>query len=221
MRPACLSMLLVVAVLSPAPASAAPQAPPPPLPAALAPLLVTPDHRTALLQAAHSVDAPGMPTCPTASYMTTGEIGVLMPLQADPSGHITAGAWKETIQQTGCGTARLLNALTVVQPDGTLETQPLLPGSTITDPQLQQDSVQYAAAGMGPMPPGCDQGGVLNTRYLGQDGKPPGSLPAPGRPPLPWTEIWTLVACARQVDVVMHFTPDPTGTDVRADPAKQ
>ena len=192
----------------------------PPIPAALLPLLALPSHRTDLLRAAHAVDGPGMPACPTANYTTTGEVGILAPIQSNTAGRAVAGAWKETIQEAGCGTTRLLNVLTTVQPDGTLQTKPLLPGTTITDPQLQQDSVQYAAAGMGEMPPGCEQGGVLNTRFVGLDGRPAGTLPTPGSPPLPWTEVWTLVACSKQADVTMHFTPDATGTDVRADPVK-
>ena len=195
--------------------------PPPSLPATLTQILMTPEHRAALLQAAHAVDGPGMPTCPSASYTTAGEIGILTPVRTDAAGRLTAGAWKETVQQAGCGATRLLNALTTVQPDGTLQTQPLLPGTTITDPRLQQDSVQYAAAGMGEMPPGCDQGGVLDTRFVGLDGRPPGTQPTLGGPPMPWTEVWTLIACSKRADITMHFTPDPTGTDVRADLAKQ
>ena len=131
-----------------------------------------------------------------------------------------AGAWRETIQQVGCDKTRTLNALTVVQPDGTLQTLPLLPGSTITDPQLQQDSVQYAAAGLGQMPPGCEQGGVVNTRFVGVDGDRAGALPSPSSPPRPWTEVWSVAACTKQADVTMHFTPDATGTDVRSDPGQ-
>ena len=190
---------------------------PPTLPPALTQLLLTPDHRAALLQAAHAVDGPGMPTCPSANYTTTGEIGILTPVQTDAAGRMTAGAWKETVQEAGCGGMRLLNALTSVQADGSLQTQPLLPGTTITDPRLQQDSVQYAAAGMGEMPPGCDQGGVLDTRFVGLEGRPAGTQPVQGSPPPPWTEVGTLIASSKRADVTMHFTPDSTGTDVRAD----
>ncbi len=190
------------------------------IPSALPPLLTTADHRAALLRAAHLVDGPGMPACPDATYTTTGDIGMLAPLQIT-DGRVHGGAWKETIQQTGCGMTRLLNVLTTVQPDSTLKVQALLPGTTITDPQLQQDSVQYAAAGMGEMPPDCQQGGVLNTRFLGVDGQRPGILPAPGAPPRPWSEVWTLQACAKRADVILHFTPDATGTDIRVDPPKQ
>lgn len=187
------------------------------MPIALTQLMVTPDHRTALLQAAHAVDGPGIPACPTATYVTTGDIGILVPVQTNAGGRVTAGVWKESVQANGCGMSRLLNALTTVRPDGTLQTEPLLPGTTITDPRLQKDSVQYAAAGMGEMPPGCDQGGVLNTRFVGLDGQPPGIRPVPGASPRPWTEIWTLLACSKQADVTMHFIPDQTGTEIRAD----
>ncbi len=214
MRSGWLCLLVALATASAARAAA------PPLPPALSQLLVTPEHRAALLQAAHASDGPGMPACPSANYATTGEIGILQPVQANGAGKVTAGTWKESVQESGCGTTRLLNALTSVQPDGTLQTLPLLPGSTITDPRLQQDSVQYAAAGMGDMPPGCDEGGVLNTRFVGLDGQPPGTLPATGSPPKPWTEVWTLIACAKRAEVTMHFTPDATGTDIRAELAK-
>jgi hypothetical protein len=190
------------------------------IPAALPPLLTTAEHRAALLHAAHLVDGPGMPSCPDAAYSTTGDIGILAPLQI-AEGHARAGAWKETIQETGCGMTRLLNVLTTVQPDSTLKVEALLPGTTITDPQLQRDSVQYAAAGMGTMPPGCEQGGVLNTRFLGLDGQRPGILPAPGSRPRPWSEVWTLQACSKQADVILHFTPDAMGTEIRVDQPKQ
>ena len=189
-----------------------------PLPAALQQLLVAPGHRAALLQAAHAVDGPGIPSCPDATYATTGEIGILAPLKIG-AGRIIGGAWKETMQQTGCGATRRLNAVTTVQPNGSLDVRALLPGTTITDPQLQQDSVQYAAAVIGDTPEGCGQGGVWNTRFVGVDGQKPGALPTSRDPPRPWSEVWTLQACAKRVDVTMHFTPDATGTDIRADPA--
>ena len=201
---------------------AQPSAPPngAPLPPSLLALLGRADHITALQRAARAVDPPGSPPCPTASYTTTGEVGVLDPLRTDDKGQVTGGAIKESIRETGCGMDRQLNALTVVQADGSLQTQALLPGSTIADPQLQQDSVPYAAGAMGQMPAGCEQGGVVNTRYIGLDGKPPGTRPAPGSTPQPWSEVWTLQACAKRADVTIHFKPDQTGTEIRADPLK-
>ena len=188
----------------------------PGLPPTLLPLLTTPEHRTALLQAARAVDPPGTAPCPDENYVTTGEVGILVPPKLDASGKIIEGVWKETISATGCGAPRLLNAMTLVKPDGTLQTVPLLPGTTIADPQLQRDSVQYAAAGMGAMPPGCDRGGVADTKFLGVDGQPAGTRPTPGAPPQPWSELWTLDACGTRANVIMHFTPDANGTAISA-----
>ncbi len=192
----------------------------PELPPAVASLLGGPEHRAALLQAARAVDGPGAPGCATATYTTTGTVGILQPLQMDAAGKLIGGAWKEQVRESGCGSERLLNALTVASPGGALETRPMLPGSTIADPRLQGDSVRYAAGAMGGMPAGCEQGAVLDTRYVGLEGQPPGTRPAPNGPVAAWSEIWTLQACAKRVQVEMHFKPDATGTDIRANPAQ-
>ncbi len=210
---------LALLALAASPALAAPPSQPD-LPPALAPLLTRQDHIAALQRAAHAIDPPGMPACPTANYVTTGEIGVLMPLRTDDKGQLVGGMFKESVHQTGCGADRTLNALTMIGQDGSLQTEPLLPGNTITDPQLQQDSVPYAAGALGTMPTGCEEGGVVNTRFVGLDGKTPGVRPTPGSQPQPWTEIWTLQACAKRADITIHFTPDQTGTEIHADPLK-
>jgi hypothetical protein len=197
------------------PASAQPRQAPD-LPPTLLPLLTRPGHKAALLEAAHAVDIPGATSCDTATYVTTGEIGILEPPRLDAEGKVASGAWKESILETGCGTSRLLNALTEVAPDGSLETRALLPGTTITDPELQRDSVKYAAAGMGDMPPGCDEGGVIDTKFIGVDGAPRGVLPVPGASTRPWSELWTLQACGKRAEVTMHFRPDATGTAIHA-----
>ena len=188
----------------------------PALPPGLMGLLARPDHRAALLQAAQAVSLVQPDACPKATYVTTGEVALLQPVKLDAKGHPVAGAWKESVNETGCETPRTLNALTTVDTNGVLHTEPLLPGSTITDPQLQKDSVQYAAAGMGDMPPGCDEGGVIDTAFMGLDGEPAGTKPAPGSVQKPWTETWTLQACTKRAKISMHFIPDPSGTEIQA-----
>ena len=191
------------------------------LPPTLLPLLTTPEHRAALLRAAHAVAPPGAAPCPDANYVTTGDIGILVPPRGGGAGKVVQGVWKETIHAQGCGPERVLNAMTQVTPDGTLTTTPLLPGNTIADPQLQRDSVQYAAAGMGGMPPGCNQGAVVDTRYVGLDGQAPGTRLAANQEPQAWDEVWTLEACGRRVAVAMKFSPDATGTAIHASPTPQ
>jgi hypothetical protein len=192
----------------------------PPLPAGLLPLIDRPAHRAALLQAAQAVDKNQPGACQTGSYATTGEIAILQPLKFDAQGRAVTGAWKESMNETGCNAVRVLNALTKVQANDTLQTQALLPGTTITDPELQQDSVQYAAAAMGDLPPGCDEGGIIDTAFVGMDGEPPGTKPRPGSVARPWTENWTLQACAKRAVIIMHFKPDATGTAIEATPIK-
>ena len=225
MRWAALAVIgaLAGAVSSASAQAAAPATPQPPqktdLPPTLLPLLTTPEHRAALLRAARALDPPGTPACPDANYVTTGDIAILSPPRLDSAGKVVQGAWKESIRASGCGPERLLNAMTQVEPSGTLRTTPLLPGTTIADPQLQKDSVQYAAAGMGSLPAGCNQGEVVDTRYIGLNGEPPGTRLAQGQAPRPWTELWTLAACGKMARVTMQFTPDATGTAIHATPA--
>jgi hypothetical protein len=206
----------VLALALGAPLAAQAADPPAQLPAGLMPLLARPDHRAALLQAAQAVNAVRPGACAKVNYVTTGEVSMLQPLKLDAKGQPIGGVWKESVNETGCDTTRVLNALTVVTPSGVLKTRPLLPGSTITDPQLQQDSVQYAAAGMGEMPPGCEQGGVVDTAFVGVDGEPAGTKPPAGDVLKPWSELWTLQACSKRTQVTMHFTPDPSGTEIQA-----
>ena len=192
------------------------------MPAGLMPLLSRPDHKAALLEAAQAVDgAVQSDKCATPSYATTGEVSVLLPLRLDARGQPVAGVWKESLDERGCASSRRLNALTIVRPNGTLDTRPLLPGTTITDPKLQHDSVQYAAAGMGEMPPGCEQGGIVDTAFLGIDGDTAGLKPPAGAMLKPWTELWTLQACSKRAQVTMHFTPDANGTEIRAQPSAE
>jgi hypothetical protein len=221
----CLALAAPVAVRAadPTPVSTAPAAAAlvtPPLPEGLLPLLDRPAHRVALLQAAQAVEKSQPGACQTGTYATTGEIAILLPLKFDSQGRAVSGAWKESMNETGCSIGRVLNALTTVGPNDTLETQALLPGTTITDPELQLDSVQYAAAAMGDLPPGCDEGGIIDTAFVGMDGEPPGTKPKPGSVARPWTENWTLQACAKRAVIVMHFKPDATGTTIEATPYK-
>jgi hypothetical protein len=189
------------------------------IPPGLVALMNRPDHQASVLQAARAVDVRTPDACPNPSYAPGADVEVLVPLSEGPDNQPLSGVWKESLIETGCGVRRTLNTLTMVEQGGRLVTRPLLPGSTITDPQLQQDSIRYAAAGLGPLPSGCKQGAITDTDYIGMDGAPPGVRPAPGAPVQPWSERWTLQACSKRVVVGMHFTPGPDGgTEIQASP---
>ncbi len=206
---------LCLALAMPLTALAQPVPPDPAVPPALVALLNQQDHQDAVAQAAQAV--PG--ACPDADYTPAADVEMLVPFTTGTDGRPTAGVWKEALTESGCGAPRTVNTLTIVRPGGALTTVPLLPGTTITDPQLQRDSVRYAAGALGALPPGCSQGAVVDTAFLGEDGAQPGLRPAPGAPPRPWSERWTLQACSRRVAVMMHFIPDANGgTEIQAAP---
>ena len=77
----------------------------------------------------------------------------------------------------------------------------LAPGGTIADATLQQDVLPgVMTATIGRVPARCKDVGVRDTRVT--------SATAPSQP---WTEVWTLAACGKSIDVEVAFTPSPRG----------
>jgi hypothetical protein len=77
----------------------------------------------------------------------------------------------------------------------------LAPGGTIADATLQQDVLQgVMTATIGRVPARCKDVRVHDTRVT--------SATALSQP---WTEVWTLAACGKPIDVEVAFTPSPRG----------
>jgi hypothetical protein len=77
----------------------------------------------------------------------------------------------------------------------------LAPGGTIADATLQQDVLQgVMTATIGRVPARCKDVRVRDTRVT--------SATALSQP---WTEVWTLAACGKPIDVEVAFTPSPRG----------
>ena len=75
------------------------------------------------------------------------------------------------------------------------------PGGTIADATLQQDVLQgVMTATIGRVPARCKDVRVRDTRVT--------SATALSQP---WTEVWTLAACGKPIDVEVAFTPSPRG----------
>ncbi len=84
---------------------------------------------------------------------------------------------------------------------GGVRSAELAPGGTIADATLQRDVLPGAmAATVGRVPARCKDVQVRDTRVT-----------SAVDPPQPWTEIWTLGACGRSIDVEIAFTPSPRG----------
>jgi hypothetical protein len=139
------------------------------------------------------------------------------PPSFDGSGTIVSGAWKQIVEEQGCGSSRILSVLVFAQSAGKLAVVPLLPGDTRADPTLQQDAVKSAVQALATVPGGrelnCTVGYVTDTKFLGEDGQ---ALPGAKGPP--WKELWTLESCTQKMLVPMRFTPDSTGTSISAGP---
>ncbi|MGO9801970.1 MAG: hypothetical protein ACLPTM_10095 [Steroidobacteraceae bacterium] len=185
--------------------------------AALARLLSDPNEQQQVISGASRSTVLVQNPCPGAQYSIEKKFVPYNALSVDDAGNVLGGAWKQTVDEQGCGVSRVLNVMLVAQGAGKLAAVPLLPGATRADPVLQKDAVRYAvqvtAAAPGGREPDCTVGYVADTEYLGEEGE---TLPgAKGRP---WKELWTLQSCTQRALVPMQFIPDATGTSISAGP---
>lgn len=155
--------------------------------------------------------------CPTAQYSIEKKFTPYKPVKVDSMGKISSGAWKQIVNEQGCGVTRVLNVLVSVQDSSTVSIVPLLPGTTHADPTLQKDAVKYAVQSLSTVPGGreanCRIGYVANTEFVEQ-----GSSTLPGAKGPDWRELWTLASCTQRMLVPMRFIPDTTGTTISAGP---
>lgn len=155
--------------------------------------------------------------CADARFSIEKKFVPFKPLSFDGAGSIVSGAWKQTVEERGCGTSRVLNVLVIAQGAGKLAVVPLLPGETHADPVLQQDAVKIAVQALAAVPggrePNCTVGYVADTKFLEEGGQALSGAKGP-----PWKEVWTLESCTQKMLVPMRFTPDSTGTSISAGP---
>lgn len=155
--------------------------------------------------------------CSDAQFSIQKNYVPYRPVSFDDSGNLIAGAWKQMVNEQGCGASRVLNVMVVAQGPGKLSVVPILPGATHADPILQKDALRYAMAAVVATPggnePNCSVGYVADTEYLGEEGEM-----LPGSKGRPWKELWTVQSCKQKALVPMRFTPDSTGTSISAGP---
>ena len=151
--------------------------------------------------------------CPSAQYTIVDKVAVQKPVTLDVSGVAVSGTWIQAVTQEGCGVSRLLHVAITVSGRGTLNTMPLLPGTTKADPALQRDAAKWAFFGAGIPEKNCDIGYIDNTEFVQYEGDPLEG--AKGRP---WRETWTVVSCTKKAMVQMRFIPDRTGTSIVSSP---
>jgi hypothetical protein len=171
-------------------------------------------NRQAVIETAREQNQQLPNPCDSATYTETSRT-VLNPPQVDGTGKLIGGSWLQSVIATGCGTRRQLNVLTLPQHDGALRRIALLPGTTIADPLLQRDAIQYVMVQAHRLiPPDCGQASVVETRFVEFEGTPLSTVH--GSAVRPWREDWRVEGCGKRVIVPVRFTPDSSGTTIHA-----
>jgi len=143
-------------------------------------------------------------------------VTIYQPVRFNPDGTPASGLWKEIVTSEGCGLRKVFNVASIVNQDGSIRRVGLLPGTTRAEPQLEEDGLAQArAAAVGVLPKDCAQTMIIDTNFVAPEGVP-ALKTLPGRDPQPWREEWTVKGCDAKAIVTMHFTPDETGTGIRA-----
>jgi hypothetical protein len=171
----------------------------------------TPDQVSAVLATARAQMKQAGNACTAGTFQPTGQLTVMDGVRFS-NGRPVSGAWSERVEASGCGPVHVLNVLTIVHPDGTMQVVGMMPGDTHTDPMMQKNALQYAQAiAVRAAPPGCKQLAFVDTKFDGFTGLPNAEV-TDGRESRPWREIWTLSACGTLLDVHLMFTPNARGT---------
>jgi hypothetical protein len=185
--------------------------------AAVVKLLSDPTQQQQVVSAAGRSTVVLQNPCPTAQYSIEKKFIPYRPVSLDGTGQIVSGAWKQVVDQEGCGNKRVLNVLVWAQESKGLSTMPLLPGTTHADFVLQKDAVPYAVQALATVRGGreanCQVGYVADTQFVEQE-----TTTLPGAKGPSWRELWTLESCTQKMLVPMHFIPDATGTSISAGP---
>jgi hypothetical protein len=173
-------------------------------------VLRSPEHQSAVLRAVKQSTVWQRNACADATF-TLLKVVIYKAPGFGPAGQPLSGAWVEKVRATGCGTSRVLNAVTQVRSPGVLVSGALAPGDTTADPVLQREASFYArpVAMLGHA--GCKDAYLENTELLHKAAPQPADATGPVR-----FERWTVFVCGSTVAVELMFTPDKTGTNIVA-----
>ncbi len=174
-------------------------------------LLHTDAYQQRVSQAAQKSGVMQANPCPSGRYGLMETPVILEELKTDADRLINAGKWKQPIRFEGCGNNHMLNVVTTVNPDHTMQLQPILPGATELDYSLQKEAVKRAIAAVGERTQTCDKGYVADTVFVKIAG-----TAQQGTNKAPWDEMWTLIYCDKKAEVLMHFIPDAKGITTHA-----
>jgi hypothetical protein len=152
--------------------------------------------------------------CATATYAADDPVA-LQPLKFNDLGGPVSGELKFPVKEEGCGASHVLNVYLWVQRENSIAVTPMMPGSSHAEDVLQKQTYAYALQAAGGPEPNCPTGYVVDTQYVGEQGKT-----EKGARAAPWKEVWTLQSCGWKAVVPVLFTPNAHGIKVTAGPKK-
>lgn len=193
---------------------------PPPVSAQFAAYLKSPEYESLLI--GHTVQAERVvfPACQDVALVQHGLGQVAQPPSFRGDIHPIAGEWLDHVLVDRCGTRAMENMLVMAVDGAAPAIVALLPGATVTGPQLQHDAtaIAFQSAAAQAKKSGndvalCGQKPrlvVIDTQLDGvtsaaqTDAK--GELVAGA-----WDETWTVRACGQPVAVPLHFAANGAG----------
>ena len=154
-------------------------------------------------------------TCRAETARTTS-IAISTPVTIGPDGAPISGMWKETLHVQGCSRSGIYNVATAVDGSGAIHVFGMLPGTSIADPRLERDAVNYALdTARAKAPPNCTEAHVVDTAFESYATTANPGV-EPGREAKSWHEKWTVQGCAASIIVEMTFVPHTNGTTIEA-----
>jgi hypothetical protein len=145
--------------------------------------------------------------CKTAKFRFEPNFIFLQKPEFDAKGAFTAGAWKFSLHEEGCGASHLLNGLAWVKAPGQLSMSDLAPGETRVDPRAQAQ-VGKAAFAQAAAAMAARHQTECKTTYLSNTAL----RAAPSK--TGWSEVWTFDICTFRAAVPVKFTAGGKGMKI-------
>ncbi|MDA0239540.1 MAG: hypothetical protein O3A84_05875 [Proteobacteria bacterium] len=126
------------------------------------------------------------------------------PIEKDATAaHPTGGRWQYRFSATRCDQTKLFNMQVTAAPNGLPSVEPMMPGASFTNPQLQRSAMlkaQQGAAALNPEFANCkDEDAFISDRKVAV---PPREL---GHGLGGWEEEWTIFACGKKFVAPVEF----------------
>lgn len=133
-------------------------------------------------------------------------IPITKTLTVDRADHITWGTWKQGVSEEGCGAKRHLNILVSVEAPDRITMSPLLPGTSLLFPPLQDNGAKQVIKTLLNLSSikgfVCDTGYVQDTAFVALEKPDPGTKPGTNS----FRETWTVAMCNNvQITVPVKF----------------